>query len=399
MSMSASSSPARTSRSSCASRSSPGGRCGACSTFAPARAASRSSRRARSRRPRSTRWTSRRRPSPLPARTSRTTALAGACICAAPTFSPRSALRATTSSSPTRLMSVRLRWRRCRPSTGTSRAWRSPAAPMGSPSSRASSPRHPGASRLTAFLYARSAMPGARWSGALRGCSSPGRSPKCSPFRAPRHRAPGEGPPVARQARDELALAARELLFDVRLAAELGEQAPADGNVVQLAEVVLDLLERCEIGLERRLAEAAGERITGVAQALHPDAQLVALVGVLPVDAAGMLERLAMQTLERTRGERRERRRRLLPRRLLHPLQRPHEKAVKRRRLQDAPRRALRLCLASARSPHEPRCFWQRRHEDVPVARGAEHRGERAQPPLQRLCARRELLERIERGA
>ena len=40
----------------------------------------------------------------------------------------------------------------------------------------------------------------------------------------------------------------RQLLFDARLAAELGEQAPADGNVVQLAEGILEPLERCKIG-------------------------------------------------------------------------------------------------------------------------------------------------------
>ena len=106
-----------------------------------------------------------------------------------------------------------------------------------------------------------------------------------------------------------------------------------------------------------------------------------------------------MQALESARREWRERSARGLPGCLLDPLQRAHQEAVKRRRLQHAQRLASRPQPASARPAHERSCVRERRDEHVPIARHAEHRAEPLQAPLERLCARPKLLEGGERPA
>src|SRR4051812_44548950 len=256
--------------------------------------------------------------------------------------------------------------RRCAgypPNTATSRVSRSPAAKTVSTWWRGSSTRRRGTSRRGACWCAKSAT--ARWppSGASAASSSHGRSRKYSSI---------ERLPLARQARDERALARGDAAPEARVAAQILQQPRRDREIVELAETILQSLE-----LRRQLEQ----RVARIAQALKADAQLVARARFAPVDVPRRLARLALQPLERVGGKiRRERAARAQrpfaqdfaesPRgdrsacslARLQSLGVRREKKVRRRALRDEP------CT-----------------EHVPVARGAERRRQVAQRPAQRL--------------
>src|SRR3954470_10042636 len=105
-------------------------------------------------------------------------------------------------------------------------------------------------------------------SAALHGCSLAGQSRKCSASRRPEGPALGERGPVARKSHDKAALPRAEPAREDRLAAELRREAACHGDVVELAKIVLQRLERREIRRNRRGSEAFAERITCVAQPL-----------------------------------------------------------------------------------------------------------------------------------
>src|SRR3954467_9110781 len=185
-------------------------------------------------------------------------------------------------------------------------------------------------------------------SAALHACSLAGQSRKCSVSRTPERPALGERGPVARKAHDKAALPRAEPAREERLAAELRRETACHGEVVELAKIVLQHLERHEIRRNRRGREAFGERITCVAQPLHSDAKLMAVGRMLPVHALGLLHGLAMKGLEGLRGEFGARLRRALPERLLHP-----GKAVQQERGKDWPaqqRSCCDSCLALLRA-------------------------------------------------
>src|SRR5690349_24344735 len=136
-------------------------------------------------------------------------------------------------------------------------------------SSRASSPPPPRISSPTGSWYARSAMAGVWWRGASRGCNSAGLRRKFSAWRAARWlrrpvgRFPRERRPVVLERRDKLPLARGEPgshacggLAQLRrgiLRRKLIEQAATDGDVIELAQGVL---QRAQQRRDRLVREA-----------------------------------------------------------------------------------------------------------------------------------------------
>src|SRR3954454_20106106 len=103
-------------------------------------------------------------------------------------------------------------------------------------------------------------------SAALQACSLAGQSQRWSASRTPERAALGDRDPVARKAQDKAPLPLAEPAREERLAAELRRETACHGEVVELAKLVLQHLERHEIRRNRRGSEAFGERITCVAQ-------------------------------------------------------------------------------------------------------------------------------------
>src|SRR6476620_4421345 len=227
-------------------------------------------------------------------------------------------------------MCLRRRCGACRPSTGTSRALRSPQAGTVSTWWRGSSLRPGSTSRRTACWCARWATAARRWSVRSRGCPSCGRRTRSlswPPRVSPVGRQALEALPGRAQLPDEPPLALREAARSG--CAELLEQRAPHDDVVQCAEHVLQRAQFAEPCFDGLLHEAGREIFAGVTQALDAHPQRVARLGTLEVDLA---QRLAVDLLQPARREAGERGTCVGPGLALEPAQRAEQESAEFRR-------------------------------------------------------------------
>src|SRR5688572_3133985 len=216
----------------------------------------------------------------------------------------------------------------CRPSTATNPGWRWPAAGKDSITPARSSPQWLVTSGPAGSWCARSATASARSSAPTHTWDCADRSPRCSSSRLPERPPLLERAPGGLERRDERALARGERVAGMpRRGRELGEQTTGHGDIVQLAEDVLQRFEALDIGLRRGASKRWGEEVAGIAQPLHVDAQAVAPLRIAPVDVTRFAQRLSVQALERCLGEV-DKRTLGAPAALVHPAHRTQQESL-----------------------------------------------------------------------
>src|SRR5712692_4222434 len=216
---------------------------------------------------------------------------------------------------------------------------------------------------------ARSAITALRSRRTMGAWRSPGRRTRYSFSRTPERPPFLERRPRGLEGNDQHALARGERLAGIRrrrssklgcaaARRDLGEQASRDGDVVEVSKNVLKRFQALDVGPRRDTGKGGSEEVAGVAQPFHPDAQPVAALGVVPVDVLRLLQRFAMQPLQRRRRKRAKRALGFfypsLPWPCVHPTQSAQEEGLQLGRcrgLARSPRARARSCaIAGARS-------------------------------------------------
>src|SRR5229473_1378788 len=193
--------------------------------------------------------------------------------------------------------------RRCgvsRRSIATSRASRSRRAATGWTSFRAFTPRRRRTSTAEDCWCAKSAPIGKRPKTNIPASNCSGPRTKCSCCRVPERPPLLEGGPRGTQRGDKPSFAALQLRGGLRL--EVLQQPARDGDVVQLAEQVLQRLHTLHVGSVLRARKEGSKEFTGVAQAPEANAQRMPALFVGPIDAPRRFERLAMKCFEGLQG-------------------------------------------------------------------------------------------------